>query len=211
MTTGVDSDADATDRIRQRITSALEPLLRVDSRQYDRLFTLVLTAFVVTLMAMTFQYNEQTRLMPFVVGIPTLLLLLGLLLVQFSSRFAETIDRMTAGDVLGMDERVQEMQTLTDDTSGATVESTDAVESKMEVLAMSFWVLLLFGLVLTIGFTAGTAAFLVVFYRLRTDLSWPLTLGYTAVIWGFIVVIFLYVLSTPLYPGLFGIEIPFLG
>lgn len=211
MTTGVDSDTDATDRIRQRITSALEPLLRVDSRQYDRLFTLVLTAFVVTLMAMTFQYNEQTRLMPFVVGIPTLLLLLGLLLVQFSSRFAETIDRMTAGDVLGMDERVQEMQTLTDDTSGATVESTDAVESKMEVLAMSFWVLLLFGLVLTIGFTAGTAAFLVVFYRLRTDLSWPLTLGYTAVIWGFIVVIFLYVLSTPLYPGLFGIEIPFLG
>lgn len=213
MSPGVDTDADRLTEVRTRVASALEPLLRVDDTQYDRLFTLVLTAFVAVLLALTLQYPSETRLMPLVVGVPTLVLLVGLLVVQFSSRVAAMTGGLATGDVLGMEDQVDEVQSRAEGSAdaAATADETEPFGGRMAVVAMSFWVLFLFALVLTIGFTVGIPAYLVLYYRLRAGLSWVRTVVLTLFVWLFIVVIFIYVLNAPLYPGVLGVTVPFLG
>lgn len=205
------TDFDVTERIRIRAASALEPILRIDTRHYDRAFTLalILTVLWVIVRTVTADWGTRTKLMPIVVGVPTLLMLLLLLAIQVSPRVAELADRLAADDVLGMGERVDEMQAKT--SEGTEEEAAASMfDSKMDVVTMCFWVLLLFGLVLVIGFTLGIPAYLLAYYRLRADLSWIRAIGLTALIWVFVVVIFIFVLNAPLYPGMLGIRLPFL-
>jgi hypothetical protein len=200
----------AVERARAAALSALSPVTNVDGARLDQLFTLtlVLSTGWVVVRTLTADWGSQTKLTPLVVGIPTLALLLALLAVQSSERVAAVAGGFAAGDVLGVEDRVAEMQTRTEESTEGAGEDLDGREA---VLAMCFWVLLLFGLVLVIGFTVGIPAFLLAFYRARTGMSWPRTLALTAFIWAFVAVIFIYVLNAPLYPGLLGIEVPYLN
>lgn len=203
--------ASTTERLKAAGLAALAPLVEIDGTRLDRLFTLVLvlaTGWLVV-RTLTADWGSQTQLTPLVVGVPTLVLLLALLTVQTSSRAAAFASRFAAGDVLGVEDQVREMQTRTEEsTEGQTGGEPGGRES---VLVMCFWVLLLFGLVLVVGFTLGIPAYLLAYYRLRADLSWPRALGLTVLIWVFIVVIFITVLNSPLYPGLLGLELPYLS
>lgn len=212
MSSAVDSLAAGVDRIRNGIVEASEPLLRIEGRKLDRLFTLVLTLSVgwLVVRTATADWGSQTKLTPLIIGVPTLLLLLGLLTVQFSSRAAAVAGKLSTGDVLGIEERVQEMQTRTEESVDERSDATDN-GGRSAVLVMCFWVLLLFGLVLTIGFTVGIPVYLLTYYRTRAELSWIRSVGLTALVWTFVVVIFIYVLNSPLYPGVFEVRLPFLG
>lgn len=212
MNSTVESLADGADRIRSGIAEASKPLLRIDGRKLDLLFTLALTVSVawIVVRTATADWGSQTKLTPLLVGVPTLLLLFGLAAVQSSSRAAAVAGKLAAGDVLGVDERVQEMQTRTEESVDTSADATTDGGRKA-VLVMCFWVLLLFGLVLLIGFTVGIPAYLLTYYRTRADLSWIRSVGLTAFIWAFVVVIFIYVLNAPLYPGVLGVHLPFLG
>lgn len=197
------------EQLRERTVATLDPLLQIDSERYDRLFTAILTAFVVVIFVLTFQYNEQSQFVPLIVAVPTLLLLLGLFAIQSSERLAERFEGVTSGDILGMEDRMQGVQEQTEET--ANVEGqTDTYEMRVAALTITGWVLLLFGLVILIGFTVGIPVYLLAYYRLKAELPWSRAIGYTAGIWAFVVVIFLYVLNAPLYPGILGITIPFL-
>lgn len=211
MSGGTETGDEPLDRLRVWAASVLEPLLRIDGQNYNRAFTvgLLLTVLWVIVRTLTSQWGEQTRLMPLVVGVPTLVMLVALLVIQVSPRAAALADRLAADDVLGMEDRVEEMQSKTTESMGAQTVA-EQFDAKMDVLSMYFWVLLLFGLVLVIGFTVGIPVYLLTYYRLRAELSWPRTVGFTLLVWAFIVVIFIYVLKAPLYPGLLGVHLPFL-
>lgn len=199
----------AVDRLRESTIDALEPVLQIDSDRLDLSFTVVLVLFTALIVGLTLQYNQQTQLAPLVVGIPTLLLLLGLLIVQSSSSAAELVGGLTTSDVLGVEEQVEGVKLESEET--ASVETTErSYQSRLDALAVAGWVLVLFALILTIGFTVGIPVYLLLIYRLRAGLSWAETIGYTAAIWAFIVVIFLYILNAPLYPGVLEVTLPFL-
>lgn len=202
--------ASTVDRLREMTIETLEPVLRIRGSRLDLGFTLLLLGFTALVVGMTFQYNEQTQLAPLVVGVPTLLMLLGLLTVQVSTRAARMVDGLTTSDVLGVEEQVEGVKSESEET--ASVETSGrAYQSRLDALTVSGWVLLLFVLLLLIGFIAGIPVYLLLVYRVRADLSWVRAVGYTTAIWVFIVIIFLYVLNTPLYPGILEVTLPFLG
>lgn len=202
--------ASTVDRLREMTIETLEPVLRIRGSRLDLAFTLLLLGFTALVVGMTFQYNEQTQLAPLVVGVPTLLMLLGLLTVQVSTRAARMVDGLTTSDVLGVEEQVKGVKSESEET--ASVETSGrAYQSRLDALTVSGWVLLLFVLLLLIGFIAGIPVYLLLVYRVRADLSWVRAVGYTTAIWVFIVIIFVYVLNTPLYPGILEVTLPFLG
>lgn len=201
--------ASTVDRLRELTVQTLEPVLQIDGDRLDLAFTLVLLGFTALIVGLTFQYNQQTQLAPLVVGIPTLLLLLGLVMVQVSTRAARLVNGLTTSDVLGVEERVEGVKSESEKT--ASVETSELpYQSRLDALTVSAWVLLLFVLILSIGFTVGIPVYLLLIYRIRAGLSWGRAVGYTALIWAFIAVIFLYVLNSPLYPGVLEVTIPFL-
>lgn len=202
--------ASTVDRLREMTIEALEPVLRIRGSRLDLGFTLLLLGFTALVVGMTFQYNEQTQLAPLVVGVPTLLMLLGLLTVQVSTRAARMVDGLTTSDVLGVEEQVEGVKSESEETASVKT-SGRAYQSRLDALTVSAWVLLLFVLLLLIGFIAGIPVYLLLVYRVRADLSWVRAVGYTTAIWVFIVIIFLYVLNTPLYPGILEVTLPFLG
>ena len=191
--------------------TGLPPLVRrllgIEGRRLDAAFTLVLLAFVGTLLVMTLDYGRQTRLVPLVIGVPTFAMLAALLAMQLSPRLAAVAGRYAAGGLFeDFADRIDELEL--EDAEADEAPPADPVSGRYELALVLGWVLVLFLLVVVIGFLAGSFVYLLGFYRLRAKQDWLRTVAYTVVVWVFAVVIFKAVLNTPLYEGLLGVEIP---
>lgn len=205
--TGSESDARPTSGGEaSRLPGAVERLLAVDRRRIDAAFTLVLLAFVGTLLVQTSGYGPQTRLVPLVIGVPVFAMLAVLLATQASARFAAVAGRYAAGSLFeDFSDRAEEFD-LGD--AGAEAGADASADARMELLAVLAWVAVLFALVVVVGFLVGAFAYLVAFYRLRARQGWVRAVGYSVLVWLFAVVVFKAVLDTPLYEGLLGVEVP---
>lgn len=189
---------------KRQLYGAIKWALNVDHVQFDRLFALVLLAFVGGLLAVTSQYSDTGQLFPLVIGVPTFLMLVGLLAMQMSSRVEALASRYASSDLFDievMDEIEGEPS-----TGGGTERSLEA--ERLAVLEISLWTLAFFGVVVLIGFLPGTLVFLIAYYRLQADQSIPRTLLYSLLMWLFVIVIFEIVLGTPFYTGVLGVEVP---
>ena len=188
---------------KEKFRGIVGALLSVDHDRFDRLFALLLLAFIGVLLADTFQYSDDGQLFPLVIGVPTLLLLVGLLAVQLSSRLNEAASRYASSELFEVDEVVDELEE--DDTDA---EQRTLQEERVDVILISLWTLALFGVVLLIGFLPGTLVFLLGYYRLQADQSWIRTVAFSLAMWLFVIVIFEVVLNTPFYTGVLGVELP---
>lgn len=210
------ADGDPASELERRVRAVAAPLLTIDRRHVDAAFTLLLLAFVGSLLVQTVDYGPQTRLVPLVIGVPTAALLAFLLATQLSPRLAAVAGRYAAGDLFGdvanqldefdgADEGEADGQGATDTAAPAGTTSSDG---RLELLAVLGWVLALFGLVVVVGFIVGTFAYLVAFYRFQARQGWLRTAVYATVVWVFAVVVFKAVLNTPLYEGLLEVSVP---
>lgn len=204
------SGPEATDRPstgRNRVRSAFEPLLGIEGARLDAGFTLVLLVFVATLLVQTLDYGRQTRLVPLVIGVPTLVMLAALLAIQLSPRLAGIAGRHAAGSVF--DDLTDGLEDFDrDEPREAHRDDRSIADGRFEFVVVLGWVGALFGLVVVVGFIAGSFVYLVAFYRLQAGQDWLRTTAYAVVVWVFAVVVFKAVLNTPLYEGLLGIEVP---
>ena len=190
-----------------RLPSVLKRVLSIEMTRLDASFTLLLLAFVGSLLVMTLEYGRQTRLVPLVIGVPTFVMLGVLLAMQLSPRLASYADRYAAGGLFeDFADQIDEIER--DDVVASNEEKTDTFASRVELVRVLGWVVVLFILVVVVGFLLGSFVYLVGFYRLRARQDWVRTVVYSVVVWVFAVVVFKAVLNTPLYEGLLGIDIP---
>lgn len=181
----------------------LSRILQAESTRYDLIFTLFLLLVVGTFLALTPQYSSDGQLFPLVIGIPTFVLLLGLLALILSSRSRKFADKFTAGDLFGVDELgdIEESESNIEQT-------TNLIEQRKRVIAISTWILVLGLCVLLVGFLAGILVFMIAFYRIHAEETVSRTLLYSLLTWIVIIIVFVYALNVPFYTGVLDITIP---
>lgn len=192
---------------REDRSAGSERILSIDSEHLDRLFAVLLFLFFGTLIAMTPQYSPDSRLFPLVIGIPSFVLFGALLLLQSSSRFADLVGRFEVSDMFEFEER------FGDDSREGIVRGsggeTDALlVRRKRLINITLWMVLLFGLIVLVGFLPATVLFLLGFYRLYTSIGWVRSVSYTVIFTALIVVIFGVVMGMRFYEGILGINIP---
>lgn len=183
-------------------SSLVHRVLTVPTRYYDVGFTLVLLAFVCLLLVVNFQYRGRTQWAPFLIGVPTAVMLAILLVIQTSRRARRVTRRLVDTDVMGM-QRSRRAADSAEGSAGRTLP-----EVRVVIAAACLWVAALYVVILLVGFLAGLLVFLPAVYRVQAGQSWPRTIAYSAAVWLFVVLVFAVTLHAPLYTGLFGVEIP---
>lgn len=200
---------DSTTNIKTRIREYVEQALTVDSRQFDRLFTAILLLMVGTQLALSLNYKGETRLVPLIIGVPTFCLLTILLALQTSTRLANSLDGFSSTDVFGMENQVRNLNDSIDTARSDSDDPSSITQRRKDLALIMSWMIVFFGLIFVLGFMLSIPIFLLAFYRLQASRSWPQTLIFTLVVWGFVVVVFKVVLGSPLYSGLVKITLPF--
>lgn len=186
-----------------RAAGYIERILTIESEYFDRIFAAMLFLFFGVLLAMTPQYGPDSRLFPLVIGIPSFLLFGVLLLIQFSSRFAELVGQFATSDLFAFEEQFAE------DKERETKDTEDSLLARRKRLVkITLWMVALFALVLLVGFLPATVVFLLGFYRLYADCGWRRSIGYTIVFTVLVIVIFNVVMGTQFYQGVLDIEVP---
>lgn len=161
-------------------------LVDSNTEDFDRIFTGLLLVFMMGILLKTLAYEPDTQLFPLLIGIPTIVLIGILALVQASPDY-------TTGS--------EGSELLEEYTSFQQDDSEVATRTKRErTLMISQWVITAFLIMYVIGMSAGSLIFLFIYYYYSTSLS--KAIKYSLVIWLIIVVVFVIILGAHLYEGL---------
>ncbi len=198
-TVRVSGEADDAGRGRR---SPLARVLGIDSRYVDYLFSVALLAAAGLLLRTTLRYDPQSRLMPLVVLVPTLVLLGVLVSTQLLSLVTDAVVDVSRHPV--MQGRIDHSTLADDDHLDGADEETDEVAERVDLLGVLFWVLALPACFYVLGMFVGTLAYVGAFYHRHLDGGWRRTVGYTALVWATYAVVFAFLIETPLYQGLLG-------
>lgn len=191
--------------VKEQLRGAVDTVLSIDHEQFDRVFALLLLAFIGVLLVDTPNYSATGQLFPLVIGVPTALLLVALLITQVSPRIQQFASKYAGADLFEVDDVMDEFEE--EATSGIGEDRTLQSE-RLDVMVICLWTLAFFGTIVLIGFLPGTLVFLLAYYRIQADQSIPRTVLFSLLMWAFIILIFGIVLNTPFYTGVFGIEVP---
>lgn len=178
-----------------------EKVYELDSIIFDRLFTIVVLFIVSSMVVMSLRYTWESQVVPLLIGVPTLLLILTVLLLQTSDRINVLIREMSESDSL---------VAIQDELSTVDIEEKTDVsreQARMRLITISGWLLLFFGLVYVLGFDIGILLSLILLYRFYAKKSLLVSLGYSVVFWIVIVLIFRIALRARLFEGLIGIRL----
>lgn len=180
----------------------LHRLLSIEGETLDRAFAVLLFLFFGILLAATPRYSPDSRLFPTVIGVPSIILLAALIVVQSSERVGDTVGKFASSDVFGFDERFS-------DSTADQSEDDPLHARRKRLLVIGLWMVLMFVLVIIMGFIPATVVFLLGFYRLYADVGWPRTVGYTFVFTVMVILVFDVVMGTRLYQGILEVRLPF--
>lgn len=170
-------------------------LLAVDEKHLQRSFSLLLTAFVVTIISIGLTYGRDARLFPLLVAVPTLVMLLALLSTQ-------TIPPLRA-----YAERLGSSSTLSDEMAGDSSwrdDSEISVETaRSNAIRTLGWIALLAVSILLFGHVFGLTIALTLVFHYYSELPWIRAVGLAIVNVVFLTGLFLFVFNARLYPGIF--------
>jgi len=145
---------------------------------------LLLMAFNLTIIIMSLRYDPDTRLMPLLIGIPTLLLILFQVLVQFfpdlHNRFE--IDLFSPSSLSKSDDHTQ--------------------KEKGSLLFHSFLILFYFILILLLGLLIATPIYLFIFFKTHVKQSWLKCVAFAGIAWGLLFLIFRVAMNFILFEGI---------
>ena len=144
-------------------------------------FTLLLMAFNLAIIVMSFTYDRDTRLMPLLVGIPTLFLIIFQALVQFFPNLRQRfeIDLFSPSSLSKSDDHAQ--------------------KEKGSLLFHAFLILLYFILILFVGLIIATPLYLLIFFKTHAKQSWPKSIAFASIAWGLLYLIFRVLLNFILF------------
>lgn len=175
----------------------VDGLLSIDVSVFQRIFTLLLTVFVVGIIGISLTYGREASLFPLVVAVPTLTLLIGLLAIQTIPplrAYAQTLESSSMFDADSIGDSDAQS------SSSAPIETIRA--NAIRVLG---WIGLLAISILLFGHVIGLAVSLIVVFRYYSNLSWIRAILSALVNVAFLTALFLIIFSARLYPGiLFG-------
>jgi len=161
---------------------------------FSALFVVVFAVLIVTATG----YNPKARTFPLIVAVPVFLGALANLVVDFrivqrgekpKKEKSETKSPITVAEATPA-EPAKKKEKL-----------SGTAKRRRELLGIAW----LIGYVLAItflGFPIATIGYMVVFIHFFNRESWKLTIIYTAIMWAFIWIAFVYFLKSNLYPGL---------
>jgi hypothetical protein len=189
-----DSSSDST--FQRLFEAVVSPLADVPGRRFDQAFMLLLLTIIGWQLYASQAFSADGRFFSVVIGSVTFLLILLLLLAQVSSTVKELLERV-GGDVMTMGSEVGDM------VGGG--DEIDQQTSRTRVLRISTWIVFATIMVWLIGFIPSILLFMLVFYLFETDLGPARSVGYAVAIWVVILIVFVELLNTRFYSGVFDI------
>lgn len=176
---------------------SLGGLLSIDEAVFQRSFALILTVFVVVIVSLSLTYSREARLFPLIVGVPTLILLFTLFLVETVpsvSAFARSLKSASIIDTDSLEDAGME--------SGANTPIETIRSNAVRTLG---WILLLTVSILLFGHVIGLTLSLAFVFRYYSSLSWVRAIIFSLVNVAFLSGLFMVAFNAELYPGiLFG-------
>jgi len=157
-------------------------------------FELLILAVAVYFVVVAFGYNARARLVPILIGVPTILLI----------AFQIALDHVPAFKNLGPSKVKLINRDIVAKKEKPKVDSGDLVQRELAALA---WVIGL-GVALSVfGYYIVLPVFLACFLRFAADLDWARALVSTVLATGILYAAFVWFLRVDLYPGL----VPLIG
>lgn len=193
-----DSSSDST--FQRLFKTVVSPIADVPGRRFDQVFMLLLLGMIGWQLYAAQSFSADGRLFSVVIGTVTFLLIVVLLLAQVSSTLGALLERV-GGDVMTMGSEVGDMVSGADDIDQRT--------ARTRVLRISSWIVFATILVWILGFIPTILLFMLVFYLFETDLGPARSVGYAVVIWVAILIVFVELLNTRFYSGIFDIMVFF--
>jgi hypothetical protein len=166
----------------------------VDGRYWAALFFGLILLYVALLVVEALGYSSDPRLFPLVVGVPLLVLIAGqIVLLVFRDQLGiESVDLF---------ESIQELEGSDDK------HDMDPVERTRREFEMVVWSLISFGVIWLFGHLIALVIFVFGFiYVYERDLKRALLA--TAVTFGFVYLLFVYILGASLWSGMLGGMLP---
>ena len=162
------------------------------------LFTLVLLAFSGIMCYLSLDLSRVARLVPLRVVIPTLGLLVFQLLVDLIPQLAQKYGRFEKMDIFGVEpfRRKVRFQARAIPSEAAEEEPQGRRE-----LSMFLWVLAMLAFIYFFGLLVAIPFYTFLYLKGHAGESWLLSLSLSAVIWGLLYGVFVFILQVSLYKG----------
>lgn len=160
------------------------------------LFAGLVVTFTLVIVLTSFSYFPKARLLPLVVGIPTLIFSILALIGEIYPKLLRLLD-----------------VSLIDYTAGGLVKEEESLgkpkDTTRQVLNLSLWLTGFFILVYLVGFLISIGVFGLLFLKVYGKVGWLKAIVVTAGTWGFIVGMFEVFMKVELFQGvLFGAIVP---
>lgn len=165
------------------------------------LLVLGMTALVATMVVEATTFTRSPRLLPLIVGIPTL----ALLLIQV----VRDVRRMVSGDRTGGTASEQEADRYSGNDPADGADDSAALANASPVVG-TLWVLLLVLIVWLLGFLVAIPIFIVLFMRYFGRETWRLSILFAIGTFVVTYLFFVVVIEVQLIPGRLAEFLPFL-
>jgi len=161
----------------------------------ERIFTGLLGVFVLTVVIVSFSYSPEARLIPLLVGIPTLLMIVFIFIAE---KFYPKLLRMLNVSMLDLGK-----------VSTKETPSGEPRSIRKGLLVISMWLVGYVILIYLAGFLIATAVLFPLFLKIMAKATWVKAIVMGAVVWGFIYGVFELFMKFELFKGmLFGEIVP---
>jgi hypothetical protein len=190
--------ADSSDpsTLQRWLEIGVSPLTNTPGRRFDQAFVVLLLGLISWQLYAAQSFSPDGRLFSVVIGSVTLLLIVLLLLSQAFPKVADLLERL-GGDVMTMGSEVGDMVSGGDDIDEKT--------ARTRVLRISVWIAVATLLIWLVGFIPSILLFMLAFNLLETDLGPARSAAYAVVIWIAILIVFVELLNTRFYSGVFNV------
>ena len=180
----------------------IDRLLSASETYFEVLFMLICTLFVLILLWLTRGYDDfATWLMPVLIGIPTVVLFVILILYHISDHVQAFIDEYKGSEIAsGFD--------MDDDDEEGTGSAIDNKKTyRIRLIQILGWMIGLFGIIYLVGFFTGSFLFLAAFAftEIKEEPFWKkgvFVIGF----WFGLLFLFEGVVAAPWFPGYFEID-----
>ena len=161
------------------------------------IFVGLLVIFTLVMVLTSFSYFPKARLVPLVVGIPTLILAILAIIGEAYPKLLRSLD-VNLKNFNGWDQDQE-----------ARLEELREMQFGRRVLIQFIWLIGFIILIYLVGFLIGIAVFAILFLKVYGKVGWIKTLAIAAGTWGFIFFMFETFMKVALFKGvLFGAIVP---
>lgn len=168
--------------------------MKQPARKNFSFITVLLLFFTVLIIAGAFRYESSTRMLPLIVGVPTLVMLLFLVLGE--TIFPQLI-RSFDIDLLHVKETVTSQP-----LSGEKIEVRVRWIGNKALLFVSGWLITFLVLIVLFGYNIAICVSVLGFVKLYGNQTWLRSLLVAIAVWAFTYIVFQYAMDLVMFPGL---------